>query len=83
MWLGLLPLGSMEPLFPALTFGPAAAAAAHFAAGGTAAGAYGSSQVVKDLLGGLLHYVAGGWRLRACLPGQRQRQMQTQQQMHN
>lgn len=28
-------------------------------AGGTAAGAYGSSQVVKDLLGGLFHYVAG------------------------
>lgn len=28
-------------------------------AGGTAAGAYGSSQEVKDLLGGLFHYVAG------------------------
>lgn len=27
-------------------------------AGGTAAGAYGSSQAVKDLLGGLFHYVA-------------------------
>lgn len=29
------------------------------AAGGTTAGAYGSSQAVKDLLGGLFHYVAG------------------------
>lgn len=29
-----------------------------FRAGGTAAGAYGSSQEVKDLLGGLFHYVA-------------------------
>jgi midasin len=37
------------------------------APGGTAAGAYGSSQAVKDLLGGLFHYVAGGRRLAAAL----------------
>ena len=38
---------------------PCSAVPGPLAAGGTAAGAYGSSQAVKDLLGGLFHYVAG------------------------